>query len=420
MSVPGKKRWGVTASSGDPRLAIDDRYATTWISEPSKKPWLEIDLGEISDARRTRGLLGRAGVGKLWIRILAGRQGVDASLPHAPRRRRTGRLRLPARRGALRSLDLRGSATGAARAGDRRNQSLRARRGRLGAGEGAPRRARPCPGQCARGREHHGRFRLCALSARRVDRVGRDVRNRLLGASLRRRRELPGSGPHRDRRRRQRQLLVALHDQPLSSPDGARGEFARRRGRQRTEAAHPQQGSHADRTTGAGGAGRARRPLSAVAAGAASLLDRAGGVRSGRGGAVRRIRRSRAAARIRHRSRRCFGWAALLHGAPASADISQSLAEGSLPIPTVAWSAQDVELAHDRLRPCRSGAGGVPRRQPKRRDAERRARSWRAPGPDQSLLAARRPRDDQRDRGRRPAAVGQRRLYAAFSREPDA
>ena len=44
---------------------------------------------------------------------------------------------------------------------------------------------------------------------------------------------------------------------------------------------------------------RARRPLPAVAPGPPSLLDRAGGVRSSRGSAVRRIRQSRAATRIR-------------------------------------------------------------------------------------------------------------------------
>ena len=48
MDVPHKNRWKVTASSGDPRRAIDDNYATTWLSEPSKKTWLEIDLGEVA------------------------------------------------------------------------------------------------------------------------------------------------------------------------------------------------------------------------------------------------------------------------------------------------------------------------------------------------------------------------------------
>ncbi|MGA8584240.1 MAG: discoidin domain-containing protein [Roseiarcus sp.] len=46
MTAPSKDRWKATASSGDPRLAIDDRYATTWKSKPEKKPWLKIDLGK--------------------------------------------------------------------------------------------------------------------------------------------------------------------------------------------------------------------------------------------------------------------------------------------------------------------------------------------------------------------------------------
>jgi F5/8 type C domain len=46
MNVPNKDRWKATASSGDPRLAIDGRYATTWKSKPAKKPWLKIDLGK--------------------------------------------------------------------------------------------------------------------------------------------------------------------------------------------------------------------------------------------------------------------------------------------------------------------------------------------------------------------------------------
>lgn len=46
MKVPHKNRWKATASSGDPRRAIDDRYATTWKSKPAKKPWLKIDLGK--------------------------------------------------------------------------------------------------------------------------------------------------------------------------------------------------------------------------------------------------------------------------------------------------------------------------------------------------------------------------------------
>jgi hypothetical protein len=46
MKAPTKDRWKATANSGSPRFAIDDRYATTWKSRPAKKPWLKIDLGK--------------------------------------------------------------------------------------------------------------------------------------------------------------------------------------------------------------------------------------------------------------------------------------------------------------------------------------------------------------------------------------
>ena len=45
MGVPVKTLWTANAGSGDARLAIDDRYATSWFSEPSQNPWFEIDLG---------------------------------------------------------------------------------------------------------------------------------------------------------------------------------------------------------------------------------------------------------------------------------------------------------------------------------------------------------------------------------------
>jgi len=48
VDVPHKSQWKVTADSGDPGLAIDDHYATTWRSDPSTTPWLEIDLGVVA------------------------------------------------------------------------------------------------------------------------------------------------------------------------------------------------------------------------------------------------------------------------------------------------------------------------------------------------------------------------------------
>jgi hypothetical protein len=38
----------VAASSGDPRLAVDDLYSTKWVCDPAANPWLEIDLGEVA------------------------------------------------------------------------------------------------------------------------------------------------------------------------------------------------------------------------------------------------------------------------------------------------------------------------------------------------------------------------------------
>ncbi|MBV9220794.1 MAG: discoidin domain-containing protein, partial [Methylobacteriaceae bacterium] len=48
LDVPPKFQWRVSASDGDPFLAVDHNYTTGWILEPSKAPLLEIDLGEVT------------------------------------------------------------------------------------------------------------------------------------------------------------------------------------------------------------------------------------------------------------------------------------------------------------------------------------------------------------------------------------
>ncbi len=48
MTVPPKNRWKATASSDGCLLATDGHYATTWILASAPKPWLEIDLGEVT------------------------------------------------------------------------------------------------------------------------------------------------------------------------------------------------------------------------------------------------------------------------------------------------------------------------------------------------------------------------------------
>jgi hypothetical protein len=48
MKVPPKSQWRVAASSGEPRPAVDDSYATAWRAEAAAGAWLEIDLGIVA------------------------------------------------------------------------------------------------------------------------------------------------------------------------------------------------------------------------------------------------------------------------------------------------------------------------------------------------------------------------------------
>jgi len=71
MSMPAKSAWVVTASSGDARLAIDNLYATTWVSEPSLNSWVQIDLGVESTL---------AGIEVYWGRRWADSYSIECSL----------------------------------------------------------------------------------------------------------------------------------------------------------------------------------------------------------------------------------------------------------------------------------------------------------------------------------------------------
>jgi hypothetical protein len=48
MKVPPKSQWRVAASSGEPQPAVDDSYATAWRAEAAAGAWLEIDLGIVA------------------------------------------------------------------------------------------------------------------------------------------------------------------------------------------------------------------------------------------------------------------------------------------------------------------------------------------------------------------------------------
>jgi hypothetical protein len=71
VNIPHKSRWRITASSSDPALAVDDKYTTSWRPELSEKPWLEIDLGKVV-------ILG--GLEVYWGKQAPKRYGFEASL----------------------------------------------------------------------------------------------------------------------------------------------------------------------------------------------------------------------------------------------------------------------------------------------------------------------------------------------------
>ena len=85
MNVPQKKIWKTSASSGEARLAVDDSYATAWLCEPSCKAWLQIDLCQVATLAGVEVYWGNAAAtsyrfessldGKAWTRFCSTRHG---------------------------------------------------------------------------------------------------------------------------------------------------------------------------------------------------------------------------------------------------------------------------------------------------------------------------------------------------------
>ncbi|CAN5539470.1 hypothetical protein BH10PSE7_BH10PSE7_40020 [soil metagenome] len=84
--VPDKKQWRIRASSGGvARRTIDDQYAASWIPDNTEKPWLEIDLGEITTLGGIEVYWGAQGAtihgfesssdGERWTRLCGTRHG---------------------------------------------------------------------------------------------------------------------------------------------------------------------------------------------------------------------------------------------------------------------------------------------------------------------------------------------------------
>lgn len=71
MNVPAKSQWTVSASSGDARAAIDDAYSTHWACAPGADSWLVIDLGQAATL---------GGIEIYWGRLFADVYAIDSSL----------------------------------------------------------------------------------------------------------------------------------------------------------------------------------------------------------------------------------------------------------------------------------------------------------------------------------------------------
>ena len=145
MRVPPKSRWKATASSGAPRFAVDNRYATSWTFKQSKKAWLKIDLGKPATLGGLEVYWGKqapvtykfqsSADGKTWGHLCSTRHGEGGQDVFA----------FPPVVARIRVLDLQRAPTGAG-SGDCRNQSLWPRRCGVGNRKGPHRGARAFPG----------------------------------------------------------------------------------------------------------------------------------------------------------------------------------------------------------------------------------------------------------------------------------
>ena len=342
MSVPNKSAWKVTASSGDPRLAIDDRYATAWITKPSKKARLKIDLGAVATLGGLEVYRGKQAPqtyafessldGKVWTHLCSTRHGeggqdVFAFPPVAARFVRwTCESPQPERGWEVVEVNLYGPADAASVLEPGRIAALGHAPIRLPAGESISvdfGRVRSPLGAFIEWGEHYGTVFSVHLSddGETFREVGRIE---------------TGDGDSDSfwwRSTTSRYFRLTLHE--ANSPDGAIVNELKLRilNKDRMPIGQLERAALAGRGdlypqsllgrqvywTALGDFDEAEE----------ALFDEYGNLEPQRGsGQIMPLLR--------------LGGA--LHGAPASAAISQSLVEGSLPIPSVTWSVQNVEL----------------------------------------------------------------------------
>jgi hypothetical protein len=367
MSVLHKSGWKATASSGDPRLAIDDRYASAWMSEPSKKAWLELDLTAVATLGGLEVYWGKQAPvvyafessldGKVWDRLCGTRHGeggqdVFAFPPAAARFVRwTSETPQPERGWEIVEINLYDPADAASVLEP----------GRIGALGGAP---VPVPagesvtvdlgyvrfplGAFIEWGAHHGTVFSVHLSDDGA--TFREVGRIETGDG--------GSDSFWWRSTTSRYLRLTIHE--ANSPEGAVINELKLRilNKDRMPIGALERAALAGRGDLYPQSLLGRQiywtALGEFDQSEEALFDEYANLEPQRGsGQTMPLLR--------------LGGA--LHGAPASAGISQSLVEGSLPIPSVVWSAQDVELRTTAL--AHAGAALVEYRVANRSDSTR-------------------------------------------------
>ncbi len=345
--IPPKSRWKATASSSDPRFAIDGHYASAWISKPSKKTWLKIDLGVAATLGGIEVYWGKQAPvvyalessldGKAWTRLCGTRHGeggqdVFAFPPAVARFVRWTCATAERERGwEIVEINLYSPADAASVLEPGRIAALGNAPIKLPAGESVTvdfGHIRSPLGAFIEWGENYGTVFSVHLSddGETFREVGRIE---------------TGDGDSDSfwwRSTTSRFFRLTVHE--ASSPEGAVINELKLRilNKDRMPIGQLERAALAGRGdlypqsllgrqvywTAVGDFARAEE----------ALFDEYGNLEPQRGfGQVTPLLRLDRA----------------LHGAPASAEISQSLAEGSLPVPCVVWSAQDVELRETAL-----------------------------------------------------------------------
>jgi hypothetical protein len=418
MDIPPKNRWTATAGGGDPQRAIDGRYSAAWSAGPSEKPWLQIDLGEaallggleIFWGRRASAVYEFEGSldGVQWTRLCGSRHGEGGqelfAFPPTVVRFLRWSAENPERRPGpeIVEIDLLGPADAPSTCEAGRLAALGHAPVALRTGESITvdfRRLRDVTGALVEWGADHGTHFSAALSD-----DGEDFRElgRITAAG-------GGNGSFWWPRATGRFLRIMLHE--ASAPEGAVVDELKLRilDTERLPIGRLERAARAGRSDLYPQSLLGRQVYWTVVGECdgegEALFDEYGDLepRSGSPQITPLLRVGDA-----------------LRGAPASEDIRHSLLGGSLPIPSVTWSADGLEIRATAL--AQAGRALVEYHIANRSRAPRKGALVLAVRPVQInplwQHGGHAPIDDIAVTGREARIDG--RVYVAFSREPDA